>query len=472
MSLVRVQHPALPIRADIADADLPGNCRRADPVLQIQPLDEGLKVTMVTRPFGPAGPFYLVGLGGQSVLATIDGVRQRADRDLDAERRHAQAMLADLPMLEREATSGHEWTIGDAGSALEFLLQVRQRQPPILVEWPEGRKLAVRAEVSAANLSLKIARARNWFQMDGEVSVDEELVLDMRDLLSRLDRAQGRFVPLADGSFLALTEQFRKQLERLNGISEDHGKGRRLPILAGVAARELAEDAGLVKADKEWKGFVERLSAAGRRQPEPSSTLQAELRDYQLEGFRWLSRLADWGWRVPRRRHGPGQDRAGAGGAAGAGAAGAGAGDRADVVCGNWRRRRAASRPASQFAAYGERGRPGRGSAGLEAVRRGGRHLRAAASGGGGWRDTLAHVCSTRRRRSRTRTAKRARPCTARAISGWRCPARRSRTGCRIVVDHARSSTRACSARCGVSTALRAPIERDRTRRRSARCAS
>ena len=162
------------------------------------------------------------------------------------------------------------------------------------MEWPEGKRLSVRAEVSAANLSLKIARARDWFQMDGEVSVDGELVLDMRDLLSRLDRAQGRFVPLADGSFLALTEQFRKQLERLSGISEDHGKGRRMPILAGVAARDLAEEAGQIKADKEWKAFVERLSDAGRRQPEPPSTLQAELRDYQLEGFRWLSRLAHW----------------------------------------------------------------------------------------------------------------------------------------------------------------------------------
>ena len=294
MALVRVQHPSLPIRADIAEADLPAISGRPEPVLQVQPLEEGLKVTMVTRPFGPAGPFYLVGLGGKSVLATIDGARQRANRDLDAERVLAGALLADLTILEGRESAAHEWTIEDAGSALEFLLQLRQRQPPIAVEWPEGKRLSVRAEVSAANLSLKIARARDWFQMDGEVSVDGELVLDMRDLLSRLDRAQGRFVPLADGSFLALTEQFRKQLERLSGISEDHGKGRRMPILAGVAARDLAEEAGQIKADKEWKAFVERLSDAGRRQPEPPSTLQAELRDYQLEGFRWLSRLAHW----------------------------------------------------------------------------------------------------------------------------------------------------------------------------------
>ena len=242
MALVRVQHPSLPIRADIAEADLPAISGRPEPVLQIQPLEEGLKVTMVTRPFGPAGPFYLVGLGGKSVLATIDGARQRANRDLDAERAHAGALLADLTILEGHGSAAHEWTIEDAGSALEFLLQLHQRQPPIAVEWPEGKRLGVRAEVSAANLSLKIARARDWFQMDGEVSVDGELVLDMRDLLSRLDRAQGRFVPLADGSFLALTERFRKQLERLSGISEDHGKGRRMPILAGVVARDLAEE--------------------------------------------------------------------------------------------------------------------------------------------------------------------------------------------------------------------------------------
>jgi superfamily II DNA or RNA helicase len=294
LSLVRAQHPSLPIRTDIIDADVPAIQGRPEPVFQIQPLEEGLQVTMVTRPFGPTGPFYLAGLGGQSVLATIDGARQRCNRDLDAERRQAQALLAELPMLERREKSGHEWVIDDTGSALEFLLQVRQHQPPILVEWPEGKKLAVRAEISASSLSLKIARARDWFQMDGEVSVDSELVLDMRDLLSRLERAQGRFVPLADGSFLALTEQFRKQLERVKGISEDHGRGRRLPVMAGIVARELAEDAGLIKADKEWKGFVERLSAANRRQPEPPSTLQAELRDYQLEGFRWLSRLAHW----------------------------------------------------------------------------------------------------------------------------------------------------------------------------------
>jgi superfamily II DNA or RNA helicase len=294
LDLLKTQHPHLPIRADIADADLPAIDGQAAAVLQVQPLDDGLKVAMVVRPFGPAGPYYLAGQGGQSVLAVIDGVRQRANRDLAAERRAAAAALAALPSLQREAASGHEWVIGDAESALEFLFEARSTQPPLTVEWPEGKRLHLRGEVSAGNMAIKVARARDWFQMEGKVTVDEDLVLDMQDLLQRLGQAQGRFVPLADGSFIALTRTFQKQLGRLHGIAQTHAKGLQLPPLGAAAVQDLVEEAGSVKADKEWKAQVERLSAAARHQPELPSTLQAELRDYQLEGFRWLSRLAHW----------------------------------------------------------------------------------------------------------------------------------------------------------------------------------
>ena len=52
LELLKDQHPSLPIRADIADADLPAVEGQAGAVLQMQPLDEGLTVAMVVRPFG------------------------------------------------------------------------------------------------------------------------------------------------------------------------------------------------------------------------------------------------------------------------------------------------------------------------------------------------------------------------------------------------------------------------------------
>jgi superfamily II DNA or RNA helicase len=294
LALIKEQVSTLPIRAEIAEADLPALEGRPEPVLQMAPLDEGLQAAMVVRPFGPAGPYFLPGLGAASALAVVEGASQRVKRDLDAEREGAEKALAALPALRQQAASGHEWLIADAESALELLVQIGACQPPLTVEWPEGKKWVARPEVSTASLSLKLGRSRDWFQIEGKIQVDADLVLDMQDLLSRLDQAQGRFVPLVDGSFLALTRRFQSQLNRLRGVSEEHANVLRVPMLGALAVQDITEEAGAVKADKEWKAFVARLNAAESRQPQPPTTLQAELRDYQLEGFQWLSRLSHW----------------------------------------------------------------------------------------------------------------------------------------------------------------------------------
>ncbi len=54
-------------------------------------------------------------------------------------------------------------------------------------------------------------------------------------------------------------------------------------------------DIGQLKADKNWKQQVSKIKEMQDLQPQQPSTLQAELRDYQQEGFDWLSRLAHWG---------------------------------------------------------------------------------------------------------------------------------------------------------------------------------
>ena len=48
-------------------------------------------------------------------------------------------------------------------------------------------------------------------------------------------------------------------------------------------------------ADKQWREHIEKIRPAGRPEPKVPSTLQAELRDYQVEGYEWLARLAHWG---------------------------------------------------------------------------------------------------------------------------------------------------------------------------------
>jgi superfamily II DNA or RNA helicase len=295
IELVRERSPALPIRAEIAAADLPAVEGSTVPVVQLQPRDEGLKATMVVRPFGSDGPCYVAGQGGRSVLASIQGQQQRAHRNLDAERAATAAVVAACPTLTRLDTDGHEWLTDDLESSLELLLELRACPPPLAIEWPQGQAIKLSPPLAAEHLSLRLSRARDWFQLRGEVQVDEDLVLDMQDLLERLDRAAGRFVPLDDGRFLALTRQFQQQLERLRALSEAGEDGRRLHPLGTVAVQDLIEAAGTVTADHHWQELARRIRAAGEHAPQIPLTLQAELRDYQVEGFAWLSRLAHWG---------------------------------------------------------------------------------------------------------------------------------------------------------------------------------
>src|SRR5436305_11528382 len=51
-------------------------------------------------------------------------------------------------------------------------------------------------------------------------------------------------------------------------------------------------DVGSVAADSRWHDLVANSRAAGTHCAVVPTTLQAELRDYQREGFVWLSRLA------------------------------------------------------------------------------------------------------------------------------------------------------------------------------------
>ena len=55
-------------------------------------------------------------------------------------------------------------------------------------------------------LKIKVASSRDWFAVDGELQLDEQRVLGLRQLLALVREARGsRFVALGEGDYLALT---------------------------------------------------------------------------------------------------------------------------------------------------------------------------------------------------------------------------------------------------------------------------
>ncbi|MBF0293707.1 MAG: DEAD/DEAH box helicase [Magnetococcales bacterium] len=275
----------------VADVEeLPADPR---PHLLLWPHGEGLRVGIQVLPFGE-GPGFQPGKGGRTIIAEVGGRRAQTLRDLKEETARARRVIDACPTL---AAKEDEWLFEDPETCLELLLELQALPTEeVIVAWPEGEKLRVSRPMDMDGLRVRIQREEDWFALDGELVVDEELVLKMGRLLKLARGLESRFLPLGEGRFLALTESFRKRLAEIDAFSDPHGDGQRFHPLAAPILREVLEQPGLVvEADERWREQLQRIDLAQEADPAPPSTLQAELREYQLAGFRWLARLATWG---------------------------------------------------------------------------------------------------------------------------------------------------------------------------------
>ena len=163
-------------------------------------------------------------------------------------------------------------------------------------KWPKGEPFRIVARHATPSLSLAVTPAEEWLQASGKLRVDTDRVLDLKRLFALLEANPGsRFLELEPGEFLALTGAFRRQLDDLASLSTPAAKGAvRMHSLAATALTDLFEEAD-IDSDEAWQKLRADLSASRSFEPEVPSTLQAELRPYQVDGHRWLARLSQWG---------------------------------------------------------------------------------------------------------------------------------------------------------------------------------
>ncbi|MGB8841598.1 MAG: SNF2-related protein, partial [Aliidongia sp.] len=295
VDLIRTENPRLPIRSELAGIEGDAVQGDATPVLQIAPIEEGLSIGAVIRPSGTEGPICQPGAGARSVLVTQGGVHRRVNRDLADETVQLEAALNACPALAPWRAGDHAWRIEGFEAGLEVLQELQACPVPVKIEWPEGSPIRTTQSVGAKSVSLAISSARDWFEISGKIAVDEDLVIDMTELVSRLGQARGRFVPLADGRFVALTEDLKRRLDGFAAVTEDGKGGRRIGAAGALAVEELVNAAGKVDAAKRWRDLLARIDAAQRFEPSLPSGFEAELRDYQLDGYIWLARLCQLG---------------------------------------------------------------------------------------------------------------------------------------------------------------------------------
>ncbi|MFT6268061.1 MAG: superfamily II DNA or RNA helicase [Alphaproteobacteria bacterium] len=286
--------PFLNIQSDISELDTGLENHDCNPnlVVNIQPNQSGLAFTCVVMPFGEKGPAFKPAMGNASLSTDIQGKRIATQRDLVREEtlmdKLDQACPAFLNMPDNVLLLDDLQTSLAALEQLE--LAIAENAFDLILRWPKGKKISLTKKMDSSHLQLSVAKKSEWFDITGDLHVDNEQVIDLRKLLELVKTSNGRFIELGASQILALSDDLRRKLDQINQVTED---GKFHP-LASLQMEEAT--AGMrMKTIHAWDQQTQKMHKANTIKPQIPSTFQAQLRDYQLVGFDWASRLAHWG---------------------------------------------------------------------------------------------------------------------------------------------------------------------------------
>ena len=294
------------VHSDLVEGGTTLEHRDGSPLLCLQTLPNDSEpghysVWCMARPLTDGKTLLDPGLGLNPCVAELDGVRYQVTRDIKGERANLELLRTFISDNDLSDFDADELFVGRTPVDLnpEGLLMlmdfVREHSERFFMEWPEGGKLNLKtAQPSAWNVSLRTKNG--WFEVEGEIPIDDETVLTVGQLLQLVAESPRKgFIRLNDTDFLALSDQLRKQLARLESltvnnrghleISEFHAS-----LLGSALSGELE-----IKHDKRIDQLQKKIKQSMALQLDTPKTLKAELRDYQTDGYQWLIRMTGWG---------------------------------------------------------------------------------------------------------------------------------------------------------------------------------
>ena len=185
-----------------------------------------------------------------------------------------------------------------------MIMQFAQEQTEhFYMEWPEGGQLSLKtANPSTWNIGLK--SKNGWFEVEGEVPVDDDTVLTAAQLLQLVAQSpQKGFIRLGENEFKAISDRLRKQLARLESLTTSqrghlHISELHASLLGSALSGEIS-----IRHDEKIEHLQEKIKQSMELKPKTPRLLKADLRDYQQDGYQWMTRMTDWGAGVCLDRH-------------------------------------------------------------------------------------------------------------------------------------------------------------------------
>lgn len=261
--------------------------------LLLAPRDGGLTVAMRISDQRLGEPLIPGDAPGEMRVVTKDGPR-RLVRDLKTEMEAARRWEHDLDMDRFVEMEPMMWFVESLEAVLALLEQLRalgDQGPSVL--WPEGRAIRLLGEITPSALRVRVDDRRDWFGLHGSVQL-EDAEVPIEELLKAI-RGGEAYVRLGENAFAKISESFRKRLLQLGDAVHQDRSGVKVAQVAAPIVQELLGEDCLVEAVARWHETLDRLEMLRKVVPKVPAGLKADLRDYQKEGFQWLSRLSAWG---------------------------------------------------------------------------------------------------------------------------------------------------------------------------------
>jgi superfamily II DNA or RNA helicase len=232
--------------------------------------------------------------------AERDGRRIQYKRDVEQATQRLRQLVRELGLT----TSDQDGSVDDFEKSLDLLGQLQQLESSgveILWDKQSAKQMRVLGTVSANNVSVGISRKRDWFQLTGSCAVGSDSI-ELVELLGALEAARsetlvGDYIRIGDRGWTRIESGLRQQLRQLGDSLTQERKNLRFDASSTLALRGFLQGNLDVQIDavQSWHQCLARLERAENLEPELPANLQAELREYQLDGFRWLRRLSEWG---------------------------------------------------------------------------------------------------------------------------------------------------------------------------------
>ena len=226
----------------------------------------------------------------------VDGKPMQLHRQVEAEAAIANDLTKRLGLGDKE----YSGTLQDFSKAFNLIEVLQTTGGDIEVLWDKlsEKPIKVLGTVSASNVRVGVSQKRDWFNLTGECKFGEE-TLDIATLMQSLRDAsaasmQGDFIRVGDAGWARISDKLRKSLRQLDdSVNQERGT-LRFDKTSAHALRSVQEHFQF-DASRAWNECLQRLERSEKLEPVLPMGLQANLRDYQVEGYKWLRRLAEWG---------------------------------------------------------------------------------------------------------------------------------------------------------------------------------